>query len=64
MQTGQILKELKEIKMTVSDMKEEIDEIRERFEDFYLSKEEKKAVAETLELRKKSKLLTKKEVFG
>ena len=62
-QTEQILRELKQIRLAVSDMKEDINEIRDRFEDFYLSDEEKKDVLEALELHKKGKLLTKKDVF-
>ena len=64
MQTEQILKELKEIKSTMSELKEDLDEIKERFEDFYLSEEEKKDSKDALELHKKGKLLTKKQVFG
>ena len=64
MQSEQILKELKDIKLAVTSMKEELDEIKERFEDFYLSNEEKRDIVEALELSKKGRLLTKKDVFG
>lgn len=63
MSEKQIEKELKELKFTIHSMKDEIDIIKERFDDVYLTKFEKKHLIETFKMEKESKLLSKKDVF-
>ncbi len=53
-----------EIKKIVIDMKQEIDFIKERFEDRFLSIEDKKAIDETLKAAKEGKLKSMDEVFN
>lgn len=53
-----------EIKKIVVDMKQEIDFIKERFEDRFLSIEDKKAIDETLMAEKEGKLKSMDEVFN
>jgi len=45
-------------------MKQDIDFIKDVFEDKYLSEEDKKAIDETLKAEKAGKLKSMKEVFG
>ena len=48
----------------VSGIKQEVELIKDFFEDKYLSKEDKKAIDETLKAEKAGKLKSMKEVFG
>ena len=57
------LYEIGAIKKTVFDMKQEIDFIKNVFEDKFLSEDDKKAVDETLKEEKSGKLKTMEEVF-
>lgn len=59
-----VLSEISEIKKMVAGMKEELDFIKDVFEDKYLSDEDKKAIDETLKAEKSGKLKSMKEVFG
>ena len=64
MGNDQLLKEIRQLKESMSEMKGELRILKEKFNDFYLSEKDRKALKETLELKKKGKLLTHKEVFG
>jgi len=59
-----VLIEIAEIKKMVAGMKEELDFIKDIFEDKYLSDEDKQAIDETLKAEKSGKLRSMKEVFG
>ena len=58
-----VISEIGELKKVVVDMKQEIDFIKERFEDRILSEDDKKAIDETLEAEKEGKLKSMDEVF-
>jgi hypothetical protein len=58
-----IINEIGELKKVVVDMKQEIDFIKDRFEDRILSDDDKKAIDETLEAEKAGKLKSMDEVF-
>jgi len=58
-----VISEIGELKKVVVDMKQEIDFIKERFEDRILSEDDKKAIDETLEAEKAGKLKSMDEVF-
>ena len=64
MGNDQLLKEIRQLKESMSEMKGELRILRERFNDFYLSDKERKILKETIKLKKKGKLLTHKEEFG
>ena len=59
-----VLHEISELKKMVSGIKQEVELIKDFFEDRYLSKEDKKAIDETLKAEKAGKLKSMKEVFG
>jgi len=59
-----IMEEIQDIKSIVTDMKQELDFIKDRFEDRFLSEDDKKAIDETLKAEKEGKLKSMKEVFG
>ena len=56
--------QIAELKKMVIDIKQEVDFIKDVFEDKYLSKEDKKAIDQTLKSEKSGKLKSMKEVFG
>ena len=56
--------QIAELKKMVFDIKQEVDFIKDVFEDKYLSKDDKKAIEETLKAEKSGKLKSMKEVFG
>ena len=56
--------EISELKKMVSGIKQEVELIKDFFEDKYLSKEDKKAIDKTLKAEKAGKLKSMKEVFG
>ena len=58
------MQEIIELKKVVIDIKQEIDFIKDIFEDRILSKDDKKAIDETLKAEKVGKLKSMKEVFG
>lgn len=57
-----IIKEVIELKRVVIDMKQEMDFIKEIFQDKILSEEDKKAIDQTLKAEKADKLKSMKEV--
>lgn len=59
-----LMQEIGEIKKVVLGMKSELDFLKDKFEDKFLSEEDKKALDETLEAEKNGELKTMKEVFG
>lgn len=59
-----VMQEIVELKKVVIDMKQEIDFIKDIFEDRILSEDDKKAIDETLKAEKSGKLKSMKEVFG
>ena len=59
-----ILHEISELKKMVSGIKQEVEFIKDVFEDKYLSKDDRKAVDETLRAEKSGKLKSMKEIFG
>ncbi|MBI2541584.1 hypothetical protein HYV80_02670 [Candidatus Woesearchaeota archaeon] len=59
-----VMNEIAELKKMVSGMKQDIDFIKDVFEDKYLSEEDKQAIDETLKAEKAGKLKSMKEVFG
>lgn len=59
-----MLHEIAEIKKMVAGMKEELDFIKDAFEDRYLSEEDKRAIDQTLKAEKAGKLKSMKQVFG
>ena len=59
-----VLHEIAELKKMVVDIKQEVDFIKDVFEDRYLSEDDKKAIDETLKAEKAGKLKSIKEVFG
>lgn len=59
-----VLHEIAELKKMVVDIKQEVDFIKDVFEDRYLSEDDKKAIDETLKAEKAGKLKSMKEVFG
>ena len=56
--------QIAELKKMVFDIKQEVDFIKDVFEDKYLSEEDKKAIDKTLKAEKSGKLKSMKEVFG
>ena len=58
-----VINEIGELKKVVIDIKQEIDFIKDRFEDRILSEDDKKAIEETLEAEKSGKLKSMNEVF-
>ncbi|MFH1721748.1 MAG: hypothetical protein ABH950_03990 [Candidatus Altiarchaeota archaeon] len=61
---SKVLDELFFLRKTMVSLKEEVDYLREEIEDAQLSEEEKKLVDQTLDDRKRNKLLSSKEIFG
>ena len=59
-----VLHELAELKKMVFGIKQEVDFIKDAFEDRYLSEDDKKAIDETLKVEKAGKLKSMKQVFG
>ena len=59
-----VLNEISELKKMVSGIKQELDFIKDVFEDKYLSEDDKKAIDETVKAEKSGKLKSMKEVFG
>ena len=59
-----VLSEISELKKMVFGMKQDINFIKDVFQDKYLSKEDKKALEETLKAEKAGRLKSMKEVFG
>ncbi len=59
-----LIQEIIELKKVVIDMKQEIDFIKDIFEDKILSENDKKAIDETLKAARVGKLKSMKEVFG
>lgn len=59
-----IIQEIIELKKIVIDMKQEVDFIKDIFEDRILSEDDKRAIDETLEAEKFGNLKSMKEVFG
>jgi len=59
-----IIQEIINLKKIVIDMKQEVDFIKDIFEDRILSEDDKKAIEETLKAEKLGKLKSMKEVFG
>ena len=59
-----MMQEIIELKKVVIDMKQEMDFIKDIFEDRILSEDDKKAIDETLKAEKVGKLKSMKEVFG
>ena len=64
MAEAKLMGEIAELKKMVVGMKQDIDFIKDVFEDRYLSEEDKKAIDETLKAEKAGKLKSMKEVFG
>ena len=58
-----VIDEIGELKKVVIDMKQEIDFIKDRFEDRILSDDDKKAIDETLEAEKTGSLKSMDKVF-
>lgn len=58
-----VISEIGELKKVVVDMKQEIDFIKERFEDRILSEDDRKAIDKTLEAEKAGKLKSMDEAF-
>jgi len=59
-----VLTEIAELKKMVFGMKQDIDYIKDVFEDKYLSVEDKKAIDDTLRAEKAGKLKSMKDIFG
>ena len=59
-----VLSEIAELKKMVVGIKQEVDFIKDVFEDRYLSEDDKKALDKTLNAEKAGKLKSMKEVFG
>ena len=59
-----VLNELSDLKKMVFGMKQDIDFIKDVFEDKFLSEEDRQAIDETLKAEKEGKLKSMKEVFG
>ena len=59
-----VLSEIAELKKMVVGIKQEVDFIKDVFEDRYLSEDDKEALDETLNAEKAGKLKSMKEVFG
>ena len=59
-----IMNEIGSIKKVVFDIKQELDSIKDVFEDKFLSEDDKKAIDETLEAEKKGELKSMEEVFN
>jgi len=59
-----IMNEIGSIKKVVFDIKQELDFIKDVFEDKFLSGDDKKAIDETLEAEKKGELKSMEEVFN
>ena len=59
-----VLSEISELKKMVFGMKQDINFIKDVFQEKYLSKEDKKALEETLKAEKAGRLKSMKEVFG
>lgn len=58
-----LMHEIEEIKKVVIGMKHEIDFIKDKFDDRFLSDDDKRSIDETLEAEKKGELKTMNEVF-
>ena len=58
-----VISEIGKLKRVVIDMKEEIDFIKDRFQDRILSSDDKKAIDETLKAEKTGNLKSMDEVF-
>ena len=56
--------EITELKKMVFGMKQDLDHIKDAFEDKHLSRKDKKAIDDTLKEKKAGKLKSMKEVFG
>ena len=61
---AKVLSELSELKKMVFGLKQDIDFIKDVFEDKYLSEEDKQAIDEALDAEKSGKLKSMKQVFG
>ena len=59
-----IMQEIIELKKVVIDMKQEMDFIKDIFEDRILSEDDKKAIDDTIKAEKSGNLKSMKEVFG
>ena len=59
-----VLHEIAELKKMVFGIKQEVDFIKDVFEDRYLLEDDKKAIDETLKAEKAGKLKSMKQVFG
>ena len=64
MAEANVLNELSDLKKMIFGMKQDIDFIKEVFEDRYLSEDDKKALDETLRAGKVGKIKSMNEVFG
>jgi len=58
-----VMNEIGELKKVMVSMKQEVDFIKDVFEDRFLSADDKKAIDEALEAKKEGKLKSMKEVF-
>jgi hypothetical protein len=59
-----VISEIEELKKLVIDMKQDINFVVERFEDKFLSEEDKNAIDETLKAEKEGKLKSMEDVFN
>jgi len=59
-----VMNEIGELKKVVISMKQEMDFIKNVFEDKFLSDSDKKAIDEALEAKKQGKLKSMQEVFN
>lgn len=59
----QVITQLKNLNKVVYEMKDELDSVKIKIEDFFLSEDDKKAIDAALKEEKKGGLATKTEVF-
>lgn len=60
----QVITQLKNLSNVVYEMRDDISLMKNKFEDYFLSDEDKEAIDLTLQEEKAGKLATKAEVFG
>lgn len=59
----QVMDSLNSLNNNVNEIKEEVDSIKNKFEDFFLNEEDKRDIDEALKEENEGKLFTKEEVF-
>jgi len=60
----QVIAQLKNINKAIYEMKGDIVSVKDKFEDYFLSEEDKRAIDAALREEKEGKLFAKAEVFG